>query len=187
MAQGVGYPHPARTGAGLGQVELKLSGVEQEVVFGKNANLWPTFQFMPTPKRGRICEVCGAEGAQNRYCKSCAVEVSRETMAQVALIGHATPKTARHKAQISKKISDHAVAITWWSPDSLPAWLNQEFLIKKILPRLRVVKIRLIAEALGVSAAYAAQIRTGRRRAHPRHWQELAKLAKVSGPFDDRV
>jgi CRISPR associated protein Cas1 len=58
---------------------------------------------IPTPKRVGICEVCGVEGVQNRYCKSCAVEVSRETMAQVALIRHATPKTSKRKAQIFQK------------------------------------------------------------------------------------
>jgi len=141
---------------------------------------------IPTPKRMRICEVCGAGGVHNRYCKSCAVEISRETMVQVALIGHATPKTAKRKAQISKKICHHATAITWWSPASLPKWLTQDFLFEKILPRLRGVKVRLIAETLGVSKAYAALIRTGRRRPHPRHWENLAKLAKVSGPFQDQ-
>jgi len=97
-----------------------------------------------------------------------------------------TPKTPKRRAQISKKIRAHAVAITWWSPASLPKWLNQDFLFEKILPRLRGVKVRLIAETLGVSKAYAALIRTGRRRPHPRHWENLAKLAKVSGPFQDQ-
>jgi len=120
-----------------------------------------------------------AKGIQNRYCKSCAVEVSRETMVQVALIGHATPTTAKRKAQISKKISDHAVAITWWSSVSLPAWLDQKFFVEKILPRLKVVKVILMAEAIGVSEAYAAQIRAGRRPTHARHWQALAKLAGI--------
>jgi len=134
---------------------------------------------IPVPKRVKICEVCGAEGVRNRYCKSCAVEVSRENMAQVALIGHATPKTGVKKAQTSKKISKHAVAITWWSPSSLPPWLNHDFFVEKIRPRIRVLKARLIAEALGVSKAYAAQVRSGRCRPHPRHWSALAKLAGI--------
>src|SRR5690242_15997622 len=68
-----------------------------------------------TPKQVRICEACGAEGIENRYCESCAVEISRDTMAQAALTKHATSLTAKRKAEISQKISDHAVAITWWS------------------------------------------------------------------------
>ena len=37
-----------------------------------------TFQVRTNPvsRRHKICEVCGAEGVKNRYCKSCAVEVS---------------------------------------------------------------------------------------------------------------
>jgi CRISPR-associated endonuclease Cas1 len=131
-------------------------------------------------RRKRICEVCGAEGVQNRYCRSCAVEVSRDNMAQVALIGHSKPKTSKVKAHISKTLSDHAVANSWWSPSSLPAWLNQEFYVQKIQPKLKTVKVREIAQAMHVSKPYAAFIRSGRRCPHPRHWANLAQLVGVS-------
>ena len=113
---------------------------------------------------------------KNRYCKSCAVEVSRDNMAQVALIGHSRPKTQRVKNQISKRISDHAVANTWWDPSSLPKWLTAECYAQRIQPLLRDKKVREIAEAMQVSNPYAAFIRSGRRRPHPRHWQALAQL-----------
>jgi hypothetical protein len=128
------------------------------------------------PRREKVCEVCGAEGVKNRYCKSCAVEVSRDNMAQVALIGHSRPKTQRVKNQISKRISDHAVANTWWDPSSLPKWLTAECYAQRIQPLLRDKKVREIAEAMQVSNPYAAFIRSGRRRPHPRHWQALAQL-----------
>ncbi len=134
------------------------------------------------PPQARICEVCGAEGVKNRYCQTCAVEVSREIMAQVALIGHAKPKTQRTKARISRVLSNHAVANSWWSPSSLPAWLNEECYVQKIQPQLRAIKVREIAQALKVSKPYAALIRAGRRRPHPRHWQALADLVEVSSP-----
>jgi CRISPR-associated endonuclease Cas1 len=134
------------------------------------------------PRRQKICEVCGAEGVQNRYCRSCAVEVSRDNMAQVALIGHSKPKTSNVRARISKTLSDHAVANSWWSPSSLPAWLNEEFYVQKVQPQLRTVKVREIAQAMKVSQPYAAFIRSGRRRPHPRHWQALAELVGVSNP-----
>ena len=69
----------------------------------------------PVPRAGKICEVCGTEGVKSRYCKCCAIEVSRKNMAQVALIGHSRPKTQRVKERISKRISEHAVANTWWN------------------------------------------------------------------------
>ena len=128
----------------------------------------------------KICEVCGAEGVKNRYCKSCAVEAARENMAQVALIGHSRPKTKRVKDRISKRISDHAVANTWWDPKSLPSWLTKECYVQRIQPLLRGKKVREIAEAMQVSQPYAAFIRSGRRRPHPRHWENLAKLVAVT-------
>src|SRR5579864_811144 len=134
----------------------------------------------PLPRRGNFCEVCGAEGVKSRYCRSCAVEASRENMAQVALIGHARPKNQRSKARISKSISDHAVANTWWDPSSLPAWLTTECYVQRIMPLLRERKVREIAEAMQVSQPYAAFIRSGRRRPHPRHWQVLAELLGIS-------
>jgi hypothetical protein len=136
----------------------------------------------PVPRQKKICEVCGAEGVKNSYCRSCAIEVSRETMAQVALIGHAKPKTRQARTRISKVLSDHAVANSWWSPSNLPAWLNEECYAQEIQPRLRTVKVREIAQALQVSKPYAAFIRAGRRRPHPRHWQALAGLVGVFQP-----
>ena len=131
----------------------------------------------------KVCEVCGAEGVKNRYCKSCAVEVSRENMAQVALIGHSSPKTQRVKERISKRISDHAVANTWWDPKTLPSWLTEECYLQRIQPLLREKKVREIAEAMQVSQPYAAFIRSGRRRPHPRNWVALAKLVGVSAQW----
>jgi hypothetical protein len=101
-------------------------------------------------------------------------------MAQVALIGHSKPKTAKVKARISKTLSDHAVANTWWDPTSLPSWLTEECFVQRIQPLLKHKKIREIAEAMQVSEPYAALVRSGRRRPHPRHWQALAQLLGLS-------
>jgi CRISPR-associated endonuclease Cas1 len=132
------------------------------------------------PRPTKICEVCGAEGVKNRFCKACAVEAARENMAQVALIGHARPKAQRVKARISKTISDHAVANTWWNPNSLPNWLTDECYVQRIQPLLGGKKVREIAEAMQVSQPYAAFIRSGLRRPHKRHWEKLAGLVGVS-------
>jgi len=135
----------------------------------------------PVPRSVKTCEICGAEGVNNRYCRSCAVDASRKAMAQVALLGHAKPKSKKTKARISKALSDHAVANTWWDPGSLPKWLTENCYLQTIQPRLRVRKVREIAEVMRVSQAYAAFIRSGRRRPHARHWMTLAKLVDVDG------
>jgi len=97
------------------------------------------FKVQPStaPHHARICNVCGAEGVKNRYCRSCAVDASSENMAQVALIGHTRPKSKKAKARISKFISDHAVANTWWDPSSLPDWLTEQCYVEQIQPLLR--------------------------------------------------
>jgi len=137
-------------------------------------------QTISAPRQPKICEVCGAEGVENRYCRSCAVEASRENMAQVGLIAHMRPKSKKARARISKTISDHAVANTWWDPSSLPSWLTEECYVQRIQPLLKDKKVREIAEAMQVSQPYAAFIRSGRRRPHPRHWCALAKLVDVT-------
>ena len=61
--------------------------------------------------------------------------------------------------------------------------------MRKIQLRLRTIKVREIAQALQVSKPYAALIRAGRRRPHPRHWEALAELVGVPARFkgDERI
>jgi CRISPR-associated endonuclease Cas1 len=138
-------------------------------------------QINKFPRVTKICEVCGAEGIKNRYCRSCAVEESRRNMAQVALLGHLKPKSNKTKARTARTLSDHAVANTWWDPSSLPDWLTEECYAQRVQPQLKALKVREIAQALRVSQPYAALVRGGRRRPHPRHWKALAKLAGQTG------
>jgi hypothetical protein len=135
----------------------------------------------PAPRRMKICEVCGAEGVENRYCRSCAVEAARGAIAQISIPGYAKPKSKKTKARISKVLSDHAVANTWWDPSSLPSWLTDEYYAQRIKPLLRAKKVREIAATIRVSELYAGFIRSGRRRPHPRHWQVLAELVGLAG------
>lgn len=66
--------------------------------------------------------------------------------------------------------------VAWWDPKSLPNWLTEEYYVQNVQPLLRGKKVREIAGAIQVSQPYAALIRSGRRRAHPRHWSVLAEL-----------
>ena len=97
-------------------------------------------------------------------------------MADIASISHSKPKSKKEKARLSRVLSAHAVANTWWDPSSLPNWLTEECYVQKIQPLLKAKKVREIAAAIQVSELYAGFIRSGRRRPHPRHWQTLAEL-----------
>ncbi len=132
------------------------------------------------PRPPRVCAVCGADWITGRYCRQCAVEAARKTMADVASLRHMKPKSKKEKARLSKVLSSHAVANTWWDPSSLPSWLTEECYVQRIQPLLRTKKVREIAEAIQVSELYAGFIRSGRRRPHARHWQALATLVGFS-------
>jgi hypothetical protein len=101
-------------------------------------------------------------------------------MAHVALLRHAKPKSKNTKAHISNVLSEHAVSNTWWEQTSMPDWLTMECYVEQIQPLLKGKKVREIAEAMHVSQPYAAFVRSGRRRPHPRHWLVLARLAGIS-------
>jgi len=131
------------------------------------------------PPNLKICAECGAEGVTGRYCGACAAEAARRTMADIASLSHMKPKTKKEKARLSRVLSNHAVANTWWNPSSLPSWLTEECYIQRIQPLLKTKKVREIAAAIQVSELYAGFIRSRRRRPHPRHWLLLAQLVGI--------
>jgi hypothetical protein len=139
-----------------------------------------TLQTNIFPRHLKICAECGAEGVSGRCCGACAAEAARRTMADIASLSHMKPKSKKDKARVSRLLSNHAVANTWWDPSSLPSWLTEECYVQRIQPLLRTRKVREIAAAIQVSELYAGFIRSGRRRPHARHWTTLAKLLGVS-------
>jgi hypothetical protein len=63
--------------------------------------------------------------------------------------------------------------------DNRPEWLTVQFFGEHVQPTLAKMPNSAIASAIGVSRAYAGEIRKG-YRPHPRHWETLAKLVAVS-------
>ena len=51
---------------------------------------------------------------------------------------------------------------------------------KQVQPGLKEASLSQIVSAIGVSIPYASDIRKGRRRPHPWHWQALASLVGIS-------
>jgi CRISPR-associated endonuclease Cas1 len=131
------------------------------------------------PRHLKICADCGADVVNGRYCGACSAEAARRTMADIGSFSHMKPKSKNEKARLSRVLSNHAVANTWWDPSSLPSWLTEECYVQRIQPLLKTKKVREIAAAIQVSELYAGFIRSGRRRPHPRHWQLLAQLVGI--------
>jgi hypothetical protein len=60
----------------------------------------------------------------------------------------------------------------------MPAWLTKDVYIREIQPRLKTITLSVLASALGISLAYAVDIRASRRVPHLRHWETLARLVE---------
>jgi len=89
--------------------------------------------------------------------------------------GHSPEARARQ----AEKQRRHAAAVKAWNPLDKPDWLTEKVYREKIQPGLVRVTVSAISSALGISEPYAAEIRAGRYRPHPRHWQTLAQLVGV--------
>jgi DNA-binding NarL/FixJ family response regulator len=73
----------------------------------------------------------------------------------------------------------HAMAKREWISMPKESWPTEQTYVQEIQPRLLDFKIVKIASTLGISEPYAAEIRDGRSRPHPRHWKAFAELAGV--------
>jgi CRISPR-associated endonuclease Cas1 len=136
---------------------------------------------VPAPNPQSICQGCGkviATGSAN--CAVCAVEVSRQRMLKLAKLGRVASKRPESRARLAA--TQRRQAATWgeWLLSSQPDWLTEKTYETQIKPLLIQNSISKIATTLNVSVPYAANIRLGKRRPHPRHWLALAALAGVS-------
>lgn len=131
-------------------------------------------------RQQNICAGCGkpVANASNR-CGTCAIEVSKERMLDVARQGRIASKSSESRARVSATQRRQQTARWNWNPSSQPDWLTSEIYVKKVQPLLRSSSLSKIASSVSVSIMYASDIRRGRRRPHPRHWQALANLVGI--------
>jgi len=124
-----------------------------------------------------VCVVCGKPiGRSHRWCADCAQKNSTSSLIAGAKLGRVAAQSSTAKARRSETKRRHDLARRNWSLSDQPPWLTDEAYTKQIQPGLRNATLSAIASAIGVSIPYASDIRKGRRRAHPRHWQTLAEL-----------
>jgi CRISPR-associated endonuclease Cas1 len=131
------------------------------------------------PHPDKICPGCGATTRLGRHCPKCGREISREKLIELAKVGRAAALTSESRRKHSETQRRHEAAKRAWASSSKPDWPNENTYVRQIQPRLAAVTISAVASTLGVSESYAADIRAGRHRPHPRHWQMLAELVGI--------
>src|SRR5260370_2585997 len=113
---------------------------------------------------------------RQKFCSKCAPTNSKEALIEAARKGRIAAQTPKALASLAEKQRIHQLAQRNWNPAVQPEWLDDKAYPQEIHPRLSHVTISTIALTLGFSLPYASDIRTGRRRPHPRHWLSLARL-----------
>ena len=132
------------------------------------------------PRPQRLCRGCGKPIRTGRNdCAHCAIQSATKRLADAARIGRVATRSPEARAKHAASRRRHAQACSAWDPSSQPAWLTPELYAEKIQPLLAAIPTSTIACQLGVSRWYAGRIRQG-YRPHPRHWQALAQLARIS-------
>jgi len=133
------------------------------------------------PRLPTVCRACGALiKPGQRYCASCAPLVSKAELVKAAHRGRVASHSREAQAQRAETQRQHHAAKRAWQPSQQPAWLDEKTYGEKIQPRLAEITVLTISTALGISEPYATDIRAGKRRPHPRHWQTLAQLVGAS-------
>jgi CRISPR-associated protein Cas1 len=133
------------------------------------------------PNRIRICRNCGVLLKEGKsHCASCSVPISRAILIEAAKLGRIATHSPQAEALRAATQRRQVAARKAWQSSDQPGWLTEQVYLQRIQPRLSGLTNSTIASALFVSKPYAADIRTGRRRPHPRHWPALAQLAGVA-------
>jgi hypothetical protein len=128
-----------------------------------------------------ICRACGEPLKRGvNHCAECSKPFNKAGLIEAARLGRIATHSQKAEARRAATQHRHAAALKAWDPSSKPAWLSEETYRNEIQPRLASVTVPTISSALGVSEPYAADIRAGRRRPHPRHWPMLARLVGVT-------
>jgi CRISPR-associated endonuclease Cas1 len=139
-----------------------------------------TLNTKPAPPPESICPGCGATTRRGRHCPKCGREVSREKLIELAKIGREAARNPDSRKKHSETQRRHETAKRAWRSSPKADWPDEDTYVRQIQPRLAEVTISAITSTLGVSESYAADIRAGRHRPHPRHWQALEQLVGLS-------
>jgi CRISPR-associated endonuclease Cas1 len=134
----------------------------------------------PAPHPENVCCGCGATTRSGRHCSKCGREISTRKLIELAKVGRMAAQSPESRKKHSETQRQHEAAKRAWRSSPKPDWPDENAYVTQIQPRLSAVTISALASTLRISEPYAAHIRAGRHRPHPRHWMALAKLAAFS-------
>jgi hypothetical protein len=139
-----------------------------------------TVDTTPALHPKNVCPGCGATTRLGHNCPKCGREISRKKLIELAKVGRVAAQSAESRRKHSETQRRHEAAKRAWVSSPKAKWPDLSAYVEKIQPALATVTISALAATLGVSESYAADIRAGRHSPHPRHWQALAQLVRVS-------
>jgi CRISPR-associated endonuclease Cas1 len=146
-------------------------------------------QFVPdtkaAPHPDKICQGCGATTRLGRNCPKCGREISRDKLIELAKVGRIVAQSVESRRKHSATQRRHEAAKRAWRSSPKPNWPDENTYAEKVQPALATVTISTLAATLRISESYAADIRAGRHRPHPRHWQALANLVELPADIKD--
>jgi CRISPR-associated endonuclease Cas1 len=142
---------------------------------------------LKTPTVGRVCDGCGAPTRVGRNCPKCGREISRNKLTELAKSGRMAAQRPEARRKHSETQRRHEAAKRAWRSVPRPISPDGPTYDREIQPRLASVTISTISSTLGVCESYAADIRAGRHRPHPRHWEALAELVGIKPDLQGRT
>jgi CRISPR-associated endonuclease Cas1 len=137
-----------------------------------------------------FCRDCGVEMSRRRTrCATCANVVTTAGLVKAAKQGRIAAQSDQAQERRAETQHRHRSASAGWKDSDLPAWLDKEFYLRQIQPRLKGLTLSVLASTLDISIPYAVDIRSGRRVPDRRHWEVLSQLAGISpvNAVDDRA
>jgi ribosome-binding protein aMBF1 (putative translation factor) len=132
------------------------------------------------PRPESFCKTCGVTIGRGRtFCAGCSNAINTAGLIKAAELGRVVSHSGQAEEQRASTQRRHSAGKASWQESDLPTWLNKDFYIREIQPKLKGITLSTLASKLGISLAYAVDIRSGRRVPHPRHWQTLARLVHI--------
>lgn len=146
-------------------------------------------KYFPASELPRACLMCGVvlDQTGRDYCDDCLPERKAEQAAAFVQTGPAVLAARRASGRDpahggdaglsrGRRNAEHIAAIAAWEQSGSNTETDPDVYARNVLPGLRHLPLRVMAEATGLSEGYCSFVRRGQKVPHRRHWDALARL-----------